>query len=122
MQVASGYVTVHAQERSAAHEVPSLLALSEEKHRAQAKSDLLRAGGLAWHQRRPLEEHKPTSARHVEQLVLVQELLIKDVIVDMAKCISKSVTIRVDGIVPNLGKCCSRLLVLSGAQVISAKQ
>ena len=55
-------------------------------------------------------------------LSLTRNLLSKDVIVDLGRCISKPKTIRADGIVPNLGRRCSRLLVSSVAQVISAKQ
>jgi len=69
-----------------------------------------------------LKNISPRQRVMLNSFSLSKNLLSKDVIVDLAKCISKPVTIRGDGIVPNLGKCCSRLLVPSVAQVISAKQ
>ena len=69
-----------------------------------------------------LKNISPRQRVMLNSFSLSKTLLSKDVIVDLAKCISKPVTIRGDGIEPNLGKCCSRLLVPSVAQVISAKQ
>ncbi len=53
---------------------------------------------------------------------LSKNLLDKDVIIDLENSILKPVTIRSDGMVPRLGRCCSRLLVPSVAQLLSARQ
>lgn len=69
-----------------------------------------------------LKNISPRQRVMLNSFSMCQNLLGKDVIIDMAKCISKPVTIRSDGVVPNLGRCCSRLLVPSVAQLISARQ
>jgi site-specific DNA-cytosine methylase len=69
-----------------------------------------------------LKTLSPRQRVMLNSLSLSQNLLAKDVIVDLAKCISKISTIRSDGLVPSLGGCCNRLLVTSVAQLISARQ
>ena len=68
-----------------------------------------------------LKKLSPRQRVMLNSFSLSQNLLGKDVIIDLAKCVLKPVTIRSDGVVPNLGKACSRLLVPSVAQLLSAR-
>ena len=57
----------------------------------------------------------------LESLSLSKNLMAEDVIIDLSQSIQRK-TMRCDGIVPTLGTGCSRLLVTSAAQLLTARQ
>jgi len=57
----------------------------------------------------------------LNSLSSVKNLMAQYIIIDMSQSIKRK-TMRCDGIVPTLGTSCSRLLVTSAAQLITARQ
>lgn len=69
-----------------------------------------------------LKNISPRQRVMLNSLSLSQNLLSKNVIIDLTRCISKPGTTRSDGTVPSLSRYCTRMLVPSVAQLVTVRQ